>query len=56
MNMMLDKDADFKDFGREQVTNLASDRATFLMPSLRNVAQRTAPYKTMDDSKPWKKS
>lgn len=43
MNNGLDKDADFKDFGREQVTNLASDRATFLMPSLRNVAQ-TAPY------------
>ncbi len=43
MNNGLDDDSNFKDFGRELVTNLASDRATFLIPSLRNIAQ-TAPY------------
>jgi cytochrome c peroxidase len=43
MNNGLDTDVNFKDFGREKVSNLASDRATFLIPSLRNIAQ-TAPY------------
>ena len=43
MNNGLDNDSDFTDYGREKVSNLASDRAAFLMPSLRNVAH-TAPY------------
>ena len=43
MNNGLDTDANFKDIGREKVSNLAADRATFLIPSLRNIAQ-TAPY------------
>ena len=43
MNNGLDTDANFKDLGREKVSNLATDRATFLIPSLRNIAQ-TAPY------------
>ncbi len=38
MNNGLDEDAFFVDFGREDVTNLASDRAKFKVPSLRNVA------------------
>lgn len=43
MNNGLDTDANFKDIGRENVSKLAADRATFLIPSLRNIAQ-TAPY------------
>ena len=43
MNNGLDKDSDFTDYGREKVSNFAFDRASFLMPSLRNVAH-TAPY------------
>jgi len=43
MNNGLDKDVDFSDNGREKVSNNPGDRATFLMPSLRNVAN-TAPY------------
>ncbi|KAA5536514.1 c-type cytochrome [Taibaiella lutea] len=43
MNNGLDADADFIDIGREGVTGLASDRARFKVPSLRNVAI-TAPY------------
>lgn len=43
MNNGLDKDSGFTDTGREKVTNLATDRATFLIPSLRNIAT-TAPY------------
>lgn len=43
MNNGLDNDSDFTDYGREKVSNFAFDRASFLMPSLRNVAH-TAPY------------
>lgn len=43
MNNGLDTDAGFTDLGREEVTGNAADRATFLIPSLRNIAQ-TAPY------------
>lgn len=42
-NNGLDTDANFKDIGREKVTNQAYDRAAFKMPSLRNV-EYTAPY------------
>ena len=43
MNNGLDTDAEITDIGREKVTNNASDRAKFKVPSLRNVAV-TAPY------------
>lgn len=43
MNNGLDDDAAFTDLGRERVTGLASDRARFRVPTLRNIA-RTAPY------------
>lgn len=43
MNNGLDEDAFFIDFGRELVTDLATDRAKFKVPSLRNIAV-TAPY------------
>ncbi|MBU3678924.1 MAG: c-type cytochrome [Candidatus Kapabacteria bacterium] len=43
MNNGLDDDAMFLDLGRERVTGLASDRAKFRVPTLRNIA-RTAPY------------
>jgi cytochrome c peroxidase len=43
MNNGLDTDAGFTDLGREEVTGNAADRATFLIPSLRNIAQ-TSPY------------
>ena len=43
MNNGLDADADFTDLGREMVTGLASDRAKFKVPTLRNV-ELTAPY------------
>ncbi|MBU3700004.1 MAG: c-type cytochrome [Candidatus Kapabacteria bacterium] len=43
MNNGLDDDASFVDLGRERVTKLASDRAKFKVPTLRNIA-RTAPY------------
>jgi len=42
-NNGLDVDADFTDIGRENVTGLASDRAKFKVPSLRNVGI-TPPY------------
>ena len=43
MNNGLDIDANFTDFGREEVTMDASDRAKFKVPSLRNIGM-TAPY------------
>ena len=43
MNNGLDDDASFVDLGRERVSGLASDRAKFRVPTLRNIA-RTAPY------------
>lgn len=43
MNNGLDTDANFIDFGREDVTMDINDRAKFKVPSLRNVAV-TAPY------------
>lgn len=43
MNNGLDYDASFTDLGRELVTSLASNRATFKVPTLRNIAV-TAPY------------
>lgn len=43
MNNGLDDDASFDDLGRERVTGLATDRAKFRVPTLRNIA-RTAPY------------
>lgn len=43
MNNGLDADANFKDIGREAVTNNSRDRAAFKVPSLRNIAI-TAPY------------
>ncbi len=43
MNNGLDNDASFTDLGREKVTGLASDRAKFKVPSLRNIAV-TPPY------------
>jgi cytochrome c peroxidase len=43
MNNGLDTDAAFTDLGRENVTQSASDRAKFKVPSLRNVGI-TAPY------------
>jgi cytochrome c peroxidase len=43
MNNGLDTDAEFLDMGREAVTEDATDRAKFKVPSLRNVAV-TAPY------------
>ena len=43
MNNGLDTDADFEDFGREDVTEDPNDRAKFKVPSLRNVAV-TPPY------------
>jgi len=43
MNNGLDDDASFTDLGRELVTGLAADRATFKVTSLRNIAI-TPPY------------
>ena len=43
MNNGLDRDTDFVDLGREEVTMDAADRAKFKVPTLRNVAV-TAPY------------
>jgi len=43
MNNGLDADAQFTDIGREMVTGLASDRAKFKVPSLRNI-ELTPPY------------
>lgn len=43
MNNGLDTDAEFTDYGREEVTEDAADRAKFKVPSLRNIAV-TAPY------------
>lgn len=43
MNNGLDDDLSFVDMGREEVTLLASDRAKFKVPTLRNIAV-TAPY------------
>ena len=43
MNNGLDIDANFIDFGRQNVTGNASDKGKFKVPSLRNVAL-TAPY------------
>lgn len=43
MNNGLDTDASITDIGREKVTNNASDKAKFKVPSLRNIAL-TAPY------------
>ncbi|MFT5858805.1 MAG: cytochrome c peroxidase [Flavobacteriaceae bacterium] len=43
MNNGLDTDAQFIDFGREDATDLVSDRAKFKTPSLRNIAV-TGPY------------
>lgn len=43
MNNGLDTDAEFTDYGREEVTTAAADRAKFKVPSLRNIAV-TAPY------------
>lgn len=43
MNNGLDDDASFTDIGREGVTKLATDRAKFKVPTLRNIA-RSAPY------------
>lgn len=54
MNNGLDTDAEFVDFGRENVTQNPFDRAKFKVPSLRNVAL-TPPYmhdgrfKTLDE-------
>ncbi len=43
MNNGLDIESEFKDFGREKVTNNVDDRAKFLTPSLRNI-ELTGPY------------
>ncbi len=43
MNNGLDNDGSFSDLGREKVTTLASDRARFKVPTLRNIAV-TPPY------------
>lgn len=43
MNNGLDAEADIRDEGRKDVTNKASDRAKFKVPSLRNIAF-TPPY------------
>lgn len=43
INNGLDAEADFTDLGHELVTGSASDRATFKVPTLRNIAL-TAPY------------
>ncbi len=43
MNNGLDIDANFNDFGRQNVTGNVSDKAKFKVPSLRNV-EITAPY------------
>lgn len=43
MNNGLDSDAQFVDFGREEATDLVSDRAKFKVPSLRNI-EMTGPY------------
>ena len=43
INNGLDDEADFTDLGREVVTGSANDRATFKVPTLRNIAL-TAPY------------
>ncbi len=43
MNNGMDTDEQFVDFGREEATNLSSDRAKFKVPTLRNITL-TAPY------------
>ena len=43
MNNGLDTDANMKDIGRQKVTNNSSDKASFKVPSLRNV-ELTFPY------------
>lgn len=43
MNNGLDTDAEFTDLGREKVTSNPRDRATFKVPSLRNI-ELTPPY------------
>jgi cytochrome c peroxidase len=43
LNNGLDLEVDFTDLGRELVTGLASDRAKFKVPTLRNI-ELTAPY------------
>lgn len=43
MNNGLDEDAQFIDFGRENATQLATDRAKFKVPTLRNI-EVTGPY------------
>lgn len=43
VNNGLDREADFKDLGRYNVTGLESDRAVFKVPTLRNIAL-TPPY------------
>ena len=43
VNNGLDKEADFTDLGRFEITQLESDKAVFKVPSLRNIAL-TAPY------------
>lgn len=43
MNNGLDSDADFQDYGRENVTSDPIDRAKFKVPTLRNI-ELTAPY------------
>jgi len=48
MNNGLDAETNFKDLGRFNVTNQASDKASFKVPSLRNI-EFTAPY--MHDSR-----
>ena len=48
MNNGLDTDSNFKDLGRFNVTKNASDKASFKVPSLRNI-EFTAPY--MHDSR-----
>jgi cytochrome c peroxidase len=48
MNNGLDEEANFKDLGRFNVSQKDGDKATFKVPSLRNIAM-TAPY--MHDSR-----
>ncbi|MDQ3142864.1 MAG: c-type cytochrome [Bacteroidota bacterium] len=48
MNNGLDEEVNFRDFGRFNVSKKESDRATFKVPSLRNISM-TAPY--MHDSR-----
>ena len=46
MNNGLDEDAQFIDFGRELVTNLATDRAKFKVTSLRNIRRNFGSERT----------